>query len=91
MFKMSKSAALIDIRAEWVVANENIQRYSLIKEQYIKTVSKYPHQINADLVMNILCDQHDMKRIDFDFIYTIEKQHFTDMVDQFKKPPGKLK
>lgn len=75
---------LIDIKAEYAIAHDNVGTYFHIKKSIIAVMQKYPNA-NTEFVINKLCEDNDMKREEFEFLCNIERQMFEDFMSGQKK------
>lgn len=79
---------LIDLKAEYEIARENVDLYFHVKNSTIAVMDEYP-QANVEFVVNQLCEDNDFKREDFDFVCSIERQQFEDVMKSKTRKPRK--
>ena len=76
---MKTTVKLIDLKAEYAIASENVELYREIQKEFVSIMQRQPN-LNVEFVLSAVCEKADMKREEFNFINNIEMQHFKDMM-----------
>ena len=69
---------LIDLKAEMIIAKENVEEFHAIKAMFLSTMKNQPHG-DANHVFQSILQHNEIKQNDFNFIAGIEDQYYRDL------------